>query len=116
MPKLPPKPCTHPSCKAYATKQGRCDEHQVKPWSQRATKVKRMTSAQWEKLRKAVMRRDSYLCQECQRQGIVREGKEADHIKPLSLGGNDSLHNLELLCKSCHSSKTAREALEARSC
>ena len=34
---------------------------------------------------------------------------EVDHIIPLRHGGGNKLENLQSLCKSCHSSKTAVE-------
>jgi 5-methylcytosine-specific restriction endonuclease McrA len=34
---------------------------------------------------------------------------EVDHIQPLSRGGGHEWENLQALCKSCHSKKTARE-------
>lgn len=34
---------------------------------------------------------------------------EVDHIKPKSQGGRDEWENLQALCKSCHSRKTAAE-------
>ena len=32
-----------------------------------------------------------------------------DHIKPLSIGGNNDISNLQILCKGCHNSKTRSE-------
>ena len=34
---------------------------------------------------------------------------EVDHIVPKSAGGTDAMDNLQALCKSCHSRKTAKE-------
>ena len=34
---------------------------------------------------------------------------EVDHIQPLSGGGGNEWENLQALCNSCHSRKTARE-------
>ena len=73
-----------------------------------------MSSSKWARLREAVMRRDGYLCQECKRNGRLKEAKEVDHIIPLHLDGTDSPDNLESICSPCHAQKTAREAAEAR--
>jgi 5-methylcytosine-specific restriction protein A len=41
-------------------------------------------------------------------------GTDCDHITPRWLGGTHDLTNLQWLCTSCHKSKTAREAAQAR--
>ena len=41
--------------------------------------------------------------------GTTRVATEVDHIQPLSRGGGHEWDNLQALCKSCHSKKTARE-------
>lgn len=86
----------------------------MKAWSYRATKVKRMSSAQWSKVRDKIMRRDQWLCQTCLSNGRLTEAKEVDHVKPLSLGGTDAADNLQALCKQCHGRKTAKESAAAR--
>lgn len=41
------------------------------------------------------------------REGIAVAGTQVDHITPRSAGGLDSFENLQNLCASCHSRKTA---------
>ena len=59
----------------------------------------------WQKLRPVVLVRDGWLCRVCGRPA----GKSAhvDHIVPKRQGGTDELDNLQTLCQSCHSRKTA---------
>ena len=40
---------------------------------------------------------------------------EVDHIIPVALGGTESPHNLQVLCKACHGAKTARRDAPALS-
>ena len=49
------------------------------------------------------------LCASC-----GRAASEVDHIKAKRIGGEDDDENLQALCKSCHSSKTARERYSNR--
>ncbi|MDP6619089.1 MAG: HNH endonuclease signature motif containing protein [Nitrospinota bacterium] len=45
------------------------------------------------------------ICRICKR----APSSEPDHMIPRRLGGEDTDENLQALCKSCHSRKTARE-------
>ena len=44
-------------------------------------------------------------CQRCQK-GFAKDVLTVDHIKPKSIGGNNSLLNLQLLCFKYHNQKT----------
>lgn len=66
-------------------------------------------SASWRRTRLAVIARDGSICQHC---GLIVSGREAhvDHIieKP---HGTDAMHNLRLLCRSCHSKRHAQDSI-----
>ena len=64
---------------------------------------------QWERLRKQILERDSYLCQPCLRTGRPTPAAAVDHILAKAKGGTDSLENLEAICRPCHLDKTMRE-------
>lgn len=55
-------------------------------------------------LRAAVYERDGHRCLHCG----TTENLSLDHIHPYSLGGEDTLDNLQTLCRSCNSRKGAR--------
>jgi hypothetical protein len=53
-----------------------------------------------------ILTRDNYQCQMC---GVSRtDGAvlEIDHIHPISKGGSNGLHNLQVLCRECNSGKS----------
>lgn len=112
MPRRPPRPCTYPRCRQYATNGSRCDEHQVRHrWDHGGrTRHDRGYGTAWERLRLQVLERDSHLCLECLRAGIFNHGRNVDHIVPKSQGGGDELSNLQTLCDTCHTAKTQAEA------
>lgn len=114
MPKRPPKPCTTPRCKNYATKGSKCDEHQPKAGWSKESRHKRGYGYQWYKTKEAVLKRDKHLCQNCLRQGIFTLGDEVDHIVNKAEGGSDKMSNLETICKKCHKQKTREESKRGR--
>lgn len=91
----------------------------LKTYSQRVTqRLARPTaaargycSASWRRIRLAVIARDESLCRLCRR---LVSGQEAhvDHIieKP---HGTDEMHNLRLLCRSCHSKRHSSDSLSS---
>ena len=46
-------------------------------------------------------------CAECKCKTGGANGLDWDHTIPLKMGGDDTLANLQPLCKSCHKGKTA---------
>ncbi len=41
----------------------------------------------WDRLKKIVLLRDDYFCQECLKRGIERKAEEVHHVVPIYLGG-----------------------------
>jgi 5-methylcytosine-specific restriction protein A len=65
------------------------------------------------------LRRSNPLCVHCERDGLVTEAAEWDHVIPLSEGGIDHESNLQGLCREHHAAKTrteARQRFAARGC
>lgn len=63
-------------------------------------------SANWAAISAAVLRRDGYRCRKCGRtkaDGVTR--LEANHIIPISRGGQTIMSNLETSCERCHARK-----------
>ena len=57
---------------------------------------------------KQVAARQHFRCNVCHRE--LDETWETDHKVPLWMGGSNEIFNLQALCRSCHISKSAREA------
>jgi 5-methylcytosine-specific restriction protein A len=119
MPYAPPSRCTE--CSEFATKRGRCDDHQPIPWRGRDNKAERygISSGTWRTLKRKVTKRDHGCCYIC---GIEQgdpddpetELHELDHIIPIFEGGSPtSLDNLGLACVTCHAEKSKAEAARA---
>ena len=69
-------------------------------------KIKRKRFSKKEKER--LLERQRYKCNHCQQR--LTEAREYDHIKPLFVGGRDSIFNLQVLCCNCHALKSKRDA------
>jgi 5-methylcytosine-specific restriction protein A len=70
----------------------------------------RLTGSRWIAIKKSFEIFNPRLCAECNRQGLVGNGDELDHIVPLWSGGSNSLSNLQWLCIEHHIAKTKEEA------
>ena len=71
-----------------------------------AVGTRRVTGRPLTRSRKRIAERDGYLCQDC---GRVVAVFEIDHIIPLSAGGSDTDSNKQLLCRTCHLTKSAED-------
>jgi len=106
MPRAPLRLCSKPGC-SRLTRKRYCGIHQSQMEAQynreRGSAHERGYGRRWRKIRKAFLK-DNPFCVSC---GDV--ATEVDHIIPKTQGGKDEYDNLQSLCKSCHSSKTAKE-------
>lgn len=61
-------------------------------------------SKQWQQLRQAKFDLADGLCENCKKNGIIREGVDVHHIIEISKDWSKRLDydNLILLCKDCH--------------
>lgn len=68
-------------------------------------------SAAWERLRRAVLARDNYLCQRCLEHQRITPATTVDHIVPLSVAWERRLDmsNLRSLCGPCHNAVRAEQ-------
>jgi len=96
-----------PRCLSYKRDQERHRSQRRR--ADRADRWHFYNSMPWRKLRAWFLQQHP-LCAECQRSGRVAAAEQVDHVIPLAEGGAalDSA-NLQALCMSCHSAKTARE-------
>ena len=65
------------------------------------------------KIKLQVLGFNNYTCVICGRSPVTNPGLdlEVDHVKPFSKGGQDSLENLQTLCRDCNRGKGANEEL-----
>ncbi len=58
------------------------------------------------RLRHEVFRRDGFRCSQCGHDASDGVKLEVDHVVPHSLGGDDSISNLQTLCNRCNAGKS----------
>lgn len=120
------KICAFPGCHRLVTITGKyCELHKKSGNEREARFIKERESKRvryagsssergygyrWKKLRDRFIAKHPH-CVECLKQGIMTLATDVDHIVPHR--GDPALlydeNNLQSLCKSCHSKKTARE-------
>lgn len=114
-PQRPARPCRAPGCPNLVRGPGSyCPEHarevQRRYDAERGSPSRRGYGRNWRRLR-AIVLAEQPLCADPD--GVHGDepplATEVDHIVPLRAGGTNARSNLQALCKSCHSRKTARE-------
>ncbi|WP_406737620.1 HNH endonuclease [Streptomyces sp. NBC_00853] len=102
--------CTEP-----ATHRGRCHRHHQDYERRPAVRSRRSRSrrraARYDaaaRLRRLVQERGSAWCDWCL-ETYGSDGVDVDHVRPLSLGGEDVDGNVHVLCHGCHQLKTATD-------
>lgn len=107
------RPCRYPGCPAVTRGVPYCDEHARRVSREyerdRPSSAARGYGSTWRKVRARQLSR-APLCADpdgLHDRPVV--ATEADHIIRRARGGSDADNNLQSLCKSCHSRKTARE-------
>lgn len=116
MPIKSPRGCAFSGCPNLTREGVYCDEHRAlerkKYDGQRGTSSQRGYGSRWRKLRKMFLNAHP-LCVDPYgihaQVGETVPATEVDHIVAKKDGGTDEWSNLQGLCKSCHSRKTARE-------
>ncbi|MGE5618439.1 MAG: HNH endonuclease [Sphingomonadaceae bacterium] len=106
MPEKPMVPCSVYPCKnkVPAGSGGLCAEHKKTRQIGRSTRPGmsyRGYKSKWKKTRDQFLKRYPW-CVVCGRPAV-----NVDHIIPKSQGGTDDENNLQSMCQSCHSRKTA---------
>jgi len=110
MPYKPLHPCGNPRCAAL-TKARYCVRHAKEDGgaydrARGSAHQRGYGGKAWAALRRVVLARCHWTCEA---EGCSQEATEVDHIVAKRGGGTDDPENLQGLCKSCHSRKTARE-------
>ena len=110
MPKAPRKPCSYSGCPELTfSPTGYCEQHRKKrhkeytKYNRDPDESKYYKSKAWKQLRAAQLF-TAPNCKICGQSATV-----ADHIRPRKSGGTDALDNLQSLCNSCASIKTAKQ-------
>ena len=71
---------------------------------------KEFYSVSWNVYRLKVFERDNYICKMCELKVSDPSNLIADHITPISIGGDNwDMNNLQTLCVDCNKIKTAQD-------
>lgn len=90
-----------------------CPAHQPKPWQGSRRRERVASGSRQQKRRRYVLMRDENRCHVCGEQFLDQQ-LVADHIIPVSEGGEDDVENMAPCCITCHDRKTQAEAQRGR--
>lgn len=115
----PLRPCLRPGCSAL-TRDGYCAAHRPRRTNDRSAEAQSWRWMYQTDLWRLELRPNQLIlepfCRECGRRGIRTRATDVDHVRDHK--GDWALFrdpdNLESLCHSCHSRKTARELWQNR--
>ena len=108
MPKAALKPCSHPGCTELVQSGSLCAAHRRQREQERGSAGARGYDYEWRKIRDAFLLNPPVCCDPYGRhRGRGIRAVHVDHKVPLSQGGTNAESNLQGLCTSCHSFKTA---------
>jgi 5-methylcytosine-specific restriction endonuclease McrA len=73
-----------------------------------------LKSRDWQRTRKAALKRDRYRCQQCGTRGSSRNPLQANHLSydVYNATGRTPLDDLETLCRRCHQKVTSHRFKE----
>jgi len=108
-------PCRRPDCAStIPAGSGYCEQHRKAGHKAdrdaRGSAQQRGYDSHWHKYRNVYLS-EHPLCVMCQQAGRVTPAEIIDHIIPLDMGGDKWANkNLQALCRSHHTEKTARDS------
>ena len=110
-PSRAPRPCSRPLCPELVIGGGYCQAHRRDKELERGTADSRGYNVKWRRIRAQYIKSlgANPGCENCGRTEEEAGPLEVDHIDGRGPTGDNSWRNLQLLCKSCHSTKTAAQ-------
>ena len=114
MPYKPKRPCSYSGCPnltngRYCAEHQKLTDKQYNLYERDKVAQKFYQSNEWKAAKRKHLQHEP-LCRECASQGKYTKATMVDHIVPIKKGGAPLLDsNLQSLCWSCHSKKSAEE-------
>ena len=114
MPRKPLRPCGYSGCPnltegTYCAEHKKLTDKQYNRFQRDKVVESIYNSREWKELRRKKLGINP-ICECCFEKGRIIKATMVDHIVPIKQGGAAfDMNNLQSLCQSCHSSKSAKE-------